>query len=89
MNILEKLGLGPKRAEAKLDSGHWKITVTPHGTNVGNHVVLTNGQYDRYKQWCAGGILIQDALPDLSKDDRETLMTGLNQLQWDKAFPPE
>ena len=34
------------------------------------------------------GVLIQDAMPHLSSDDREFLMTGITSDEWDQAFPP-
>ena len=35
------------------------------------------------------GRLIQDVVPDLSDSDREFLMTGITNEQWDKAFGNE
>lgn len=35
--------------------------------------------------WLEGG-LIQDALPDLSEDDRERLKTGICPKHWDEMF---
>jgi len=32
------------------------------------------------------GMLIQDAMPDVSKDDREFIMTGSSSVDWDKMF---
>jgi hypothetical protein len=39
--------------------------------------------------WEAGGILIQDAFPHLSDDDREFLMTGILPDEWDEHFSEE
>jgi hypothetical protein len=33
-----------------------------------------------------GGMLIQDAMPDVSKDDREFIMSGSTPVDWDKMF---
>ena len=33
------------------------------------------------------GTLIQDAMPTLSADDREFLMTGATPEEWDEMFP--
>lgn len=33
-----------------------------------------------------GGEYIQNAMPHLSKDDREFLMTGITKAEWDAAF---
>ena len=35
----------------------------------------------------ASGTLIQNALPSLSADDREFLMTGATPEEWDEMFP--
>ena len=35
------------------------------------------------------GGLIQDAMPSLTADDREFLMTGISAEGWDKTFPDE
>jgi hypothetical protein len=36
-----------------------------------------------------GGMLIQDAMPNLSADEREFLMTGITPDEWDDAFGDE
>ena len=41
------------------------------------------------EQWrvhLSGAQLIQDALPDLTKPEREFLLTGTTQAEWDAAF---
>lgn len=35
------------------------------------------------------GTHIQDAMPHLSADDREFIMTGITKDEWDEMFPPE
>ena len=40
-------------------------------------VRLTADQFERYLNWRNRGELIQEALPDLTPDTREMLMTGL------------
>ena len=42
----------------------------------------------QYDKWCAG-CLIQDAMPDMSADDREFLITGYTPEDWEKMFGPE
>lgn len=37
------------------------------------------------KLW-QNGVLIQDAMPHLSADDREFLMTGITPEEWDELF---
>ena len=43
---------------------------------------------DQYSSW-VNGALIQNAMPHLSKDDREFLMTGILPGRWNAVIPPE
>ena len=36
--------------------------------------------------WMSGGRLIQDAMPHLTDDEREFIMTGITPDEWDEAF---
>jgi hypothetical protein len=38
---------------------------------------------DQYDDWLMGADLIQDALPHLSDSEREFLMTGITDEEWD------
>lgn len=40
---------------------------------------------EQLKRW-QSGVLIQNAMPHLSDDDREFLMTGITSEEWDKQF---
>ena len=51
-----------------------------------SHAVKVNP--DQYKQW-KQGVFIQDAMPQLSANDRELLMTRTCPACWDKMFPPD
>jgi hypothetical protein len=42
---------------------------------------------DAYVKWQTGS-LVQDAFPSLSAGEREFLMTGCNDEEWDQMFPP-
>jgi hypothetical protein len=46
---------------------------------------VTEEEYDR---WCSG-VLIQRAMPHLSDGDREFLMTGITEEEWDAEFAEE
>lgn len=46
---------------------------------------VTADQIDRWAQ----GEMIQNAMPNLSADEREFLMTGATPAEWDSIFPPE
>lgn len=78
------------RVEQPLDDGHVLITVTPptwSGFKCGASVVLSPDQYRRYQSWLIGrGGMIQDALWDLSNDDREILLSGINPVDFNKSF---
>lgn len=42
--------------------------------------------YSSYQKWVSRETLIQQAFPDMSIHDRETLKTGYHQKCWDNAF---
>lgn len=42
-----------------------------------------------YEMWQRKEILIQDAMPNVRPEDREWVMTGYTQEDWDTIFPPE
>lgn len=77
MSAADKIGLGPTRV-IKVHDGGVTIEVTPppmFGLPM-RKVSLDPDQYERYKLWSEGNMLIQQALPDLSANQREILMTG-------------
>ena len=47
---------------------------------------ITNQELDR---WIKRGWLIQNAMPQLSDDQREFLLTGYTPDDWEMLFPPE
>ena len=81
---IDALGLGPKREAMKLAVG-WRVRVTPPATSRfdPSTIDLTDDQYERFLHWLHDGGLIQELLPDLSADEREILMTGINPEQWE------
>jgi hypothetical protein len=90
-NVIDRIGLGPKREAEQLPSGDWKITVTPPGWVhlPAASIVLTPSQYERYKQWYSGQRLIQDAFPELTRGQREILQTGIDGDTWNKKVRKE
>jgi len=46
---------------------------------------VTKAQLDSWKK----GQKIQDAMPNVSAEEREFIKTGITPLEWAKAFPPE
>jgi len=49
---------------------------------------ITQSQYDAWLQH-RGNTLIQHALPHLTDDQREFLISGCTKEDWDKLFPKE
>ena len=65
---------------------HGELVATRRSPFTGRwHQVVLTASVQAYKDWC-NGTLIQDALPDLSVDAREFLMTGISPEEWDLAF---
>ena len=60
------------------------VTVTSILTDQSNQMELPlrQGHLDAW----AGGMLIQDAMPHLSAEQREFLMTGITPDEWDAEF---
>lgn len=78
MKPVDQLGFGPKREVKQLDNDQWEISVTPPqfmGLPT-KKLVLNKNQYLGYLAW-QNGQLIQDALPDLTASQREIILTGL------------
>lgn len=48
---------------------------------------LVPGSLERYLNWLDGEGLIQDILPNATPADREFLMTGLTEEDWEEIFP--
>ena len=46
---------------------------------------ITFEQYDAWRD----GTLIQDAMPNLTPDEREFLITGITSEEWDKEYKEE
>tara|TARA_Y100000034_G_C6571462_1_gene247693 strand:+ start:311 stop:505 length:195 start_codon:yes stop_codon:yes gene_type:complete len=55
------------------------------GNTATREIPVTQAELD---DW-ASGTLIQNAMPSLSADDREFLMTGATPEEWDEMFPDE
>lgn len=64
-----------------------KITRTSRYSGVERtmEIPVTQKQLDTWK----GGALIQDAMPDLSADEREFLMSGITPEEWREIRPDE
>lgn len=84
------LGLAQKREVHESDCGY-VVTVTPPEFMAlpSQSVCLTPDQYECYKQWRKGLLLIQDAFPELSAVDKEILMSGIGPKEWDEMWSEE
>jgi hypothetical protein len=79
MKPIDKLNMGPLREVTPIIGG-FRVTVTPPewtGIKGGKYIDLSPVQYLKYLEWMESGILIQDALPELTPAQREILMTGM------------
>ena len=83
-------GMGPTRREEK-DGDGWIVYVqAPAFMAVPEvSVALSNDQYVRYLSWRRGDQMIQDALPELSIDEREKLLTGLDDAHFKRILGSE
>ena len=52
------------------------------GNTISLDIPVTQAQLDAW----ASGTLIQDAMPNLSADEREFIMTGITAQEWDDMF---
>jgi hypothetical protein len=55
--------------------------------DIQQNMLLTTDQTLRLRRWLEGEGLIQTMLPDLSADQRETLLTGIGPGTWNEMFP--
>lgn len=83
-------GMRPSR-EAYFRRGQWVIRIQPPAMIGGEpvEVYLSAEQFERYKAWRDRGVLIQEALPDLDKVQREMIMTGLAPARQEQIFKSE
>ena len=44
---------------------------------------------EQLRNWREKGMLIQDAMPQVSDEDREFILTGTTPEEWNEAFPDE
>ena len=52
------------------------------GTTISMNIAVTQAQLDAWQ----AGTLIQDAMPNLSADEREFIKTGITAEEWDDMF---
>lgn len=83
---IDVLGFAPKREAHKIPNGGWRIEVTPPlFTKLrGSTIDLTDEQYLRYKKWLQKGTLIQEVFPELTMAEREILLSGIGQEDFER-----
>lgn len=64
------------------DLGFVVVTCTDTVMAQSAQVFLTYDQFERFKAWRSGAMLIQDALPDLADSEREIILTGMDDEAW-------
>lgn len=65
-----------------------KSIIPPHNINTMDIPMEEKDFIKAYKKY-NGGVLIQDAFPELPNDLREFIVSGITPTEWDNAFPPE
>ena len=81
----------PVREVTRFQGNEIDITVTPPPFIGGEAsvVTLTKCEYQRFLDWQSGNTLIQEALPSLTPDQREILLTGINAQKFTELFGEE
>lgn len=65
------------------------MKITRESTLTGvTHTLDIDVTQEQFNKWQSGSY-IQDAMPHLSADDREFLISGITPDEWNKAFPEE
>ena len=50
------------------------------------YIEMDDEEYARYQEWRNGKMLIQEALPNRSHNEREMLKTGICSFCWEEIF---
>ena len=54
--------------------------------SVTNEPYVVEVDAEKHEQWKTSALLIQDAFPELTDDQREFILSGMTPAEWDKAF---
>lgn len=76
------------REEVRIDDATLRVTRRSTFTGV-VHTMDLPITADEWTAFASGRQLIQHALPNLSNPQREFLLTGTTQAEWDTAFAPD
>ena len=67
--------------------GNGTATITKRSGITGKtHSMTMQLTFEQYDYWVDKGYLIQEAMPHLSSDEREFLMTGITPEEWEATF---
>src|SRR5215475_9711616 len=87
----DEMIMSPKREVAMQTDGSVVVYVTPPAfmrlPRVS--VTLTAEQYSRYVEWRMGHGRIHELLPELAAGEREKLMSGIGDDDFDRLFPDD
>jgi hypothetical protein len=94
MNVADKLGLGPKRVLSRNEDGTFTLKVSPPAwagfdPDYSSSIVLTEDQVKRFCEWQDTGILIQNAFPELTASQREIILSGIEDKDFQKLAPED
>lgn len=77
-------GFEPVNSEERIDAQNLKVIRTSRFSGVKRERILPITE-SQWAAWQAGGY-IQTCLRNLSEEDREYILTGTTQAEWDEAF---
>ena len=70
--------------------GHYQMVVVAVSALSGKkHAMALDITEAQVYDWVNGGVSIQDAMPHLSPEGREFLLTGITAKEWDSMFSDE
>jgi len=88
-NITEVFASKPHIVKAET-LGHYQMVVVAISALSGRkHAMPLDITEAQVYDWVNGGVSIQDAMPQLSPEGREFLMTGITAEEWDSMFSDE
>jgi len=87
-NITEAFASKPHITRANKLGDHQMVVVAISALTGAKHAMPLEITEAQVYDW-VNGVSIQDAMPNLSPEGREFLMTGITQVEWDSLFSDE
>ena len=84
-NITEAFATKPHIVRANKLGDHQMVVVAIYASSGVKHAMPLEITEAQVYDW-VNGASIQDAMPNLSDEGREFLMTGITQVEWDSLF---